>query len=138
MHGVIIGRATFDNPWIFRRKEAMKRLLNAGKDPAHSDLADAAPTREERLLMALEHSYVHARLKGEEHFVELCKHMGWYLGHFPGAKHIRNELVRINSLADVEEIICTALVHPEHFDSDSVEVPEEELHDSELDATCTS
>ncbi len=87
--------------------------------------------------MALEHARVHARLKGEEHFVELRKHMGWYLGHFPGAKQIRNALVRINSLADVEEIIRTALVQPEHFDSDIMEVPEEELHDSELDATCT-
>jgi tRNA-dihydrouridine synthase B len=137
VHGVLIGRASFGNPWIFQQKEAMKRLLNAGKNPDRSDLPDVMPTREERLLMALEHARVHAKLKGEEHFVELRKHMGWYLGHFPGAKQIRNALVRINSLANVEEIIRTALVQPEHFDSDIVEVPEEELHDSELDATCT-
>src|SRR5579883_2216222 len=122
VHGVLIGRASFSNPWIFQQKEAMKRLLHAGKNLDRSALPDIMPTREERLLMALEHARVHARLKGEEHFVELRKHMGWYLGHFPGAKQIRNALVRINSLADVEEIIRTALVQPEHFDSDIVEV----------------
>jgi tRNA-dihydrouridine synthase B len=94
------------------------------------------PTREERRLMALEHARVHAKLKGEDHFVELRKHMGWYLGHFPGAKRVRSELVRINSLADVEQIIRHALDHPEAFGDEGLDIPMETLRDPELDLTC--
>lgn len=135
VHGVLIGRATFGNPWIFQRKDELKRLLNAGIVPTPQDLPDVIPTREERLLMALEHARVHARLKGEDHFVELRKHMGWYLGHFPGAKHVRNELVHINSLEDVERIIQHAIEHPEE-DSNEVASPLEDVQDTELDLSC--
>jgi tRNA-dihydrouridine synthase B len=135
VHGVLIGRATFGNPWIFQRKDELKRLLNAGIMPTPQDLPDIMPTREERLLMALEHARVHARLKGEDHFVELRKHMGWYLGHFPGAKHVRNELVHINSLEDVERIIEYAIEHPEEG-SDEVASPLEDVQDTELDLSC--
>ncbi|MFL5655688.1 MAG: tRNA dihydrouridine synthase [Ktedonobacteraceae bacterium] len=122
VNGVLIGRASFGNPWLFRDREKLKRLLNAGINPTPEDLQDPAPSREERLLMALEHARVHAKLKGEDHFVELRKHMGWYLGYFRGAKRVRNELVRINSLADVERIIQAALDRPE-TDDDGLEVP---------------
>lgn len=118
VNGVLIGRATFGNPWLFRHRERLKQLLNAGINPTPEDLPDVQPSREERLLMALEHARVHARLKGEDHFVELRKHMGWYLGHFPGAKQVRNALVRIDSLADVERIIHAALDNPDAYQDD--------------------
>ncbi len=137
VNGVLIGRASYGNPWIFQKKELLKQLLHAGVNPTPEDLPSVQPTREERLLMALEHARVHAKLKGEDHFVELRKHMGWYLGHFPGAKHVRNELVRINSLTDVEQIIQHALEHPEDMRDEGAEPPMEELRDSELDLTCT-
>jgi len=137
VHGVLIGRASFGNPWIFRDRERLKKLLNAGINPAPDDLPDPMPSREERLLMALEHARVHAKLKGEDHYVELRKHMGWYLGHFRGAKQIRSELVRINCLADVEHIIRTALDNPQTFDDEGSEVLQEADRDPELDLTCT-
>lgn len=136
VNGVLIGRATFGNPWLFRQRETLKRLLNAGINPTRDDLPDEQPSREERLRMALEHARVHAMLKGEDHFVELRKHMGWYLGHFPGAKQVRNELVHINSLADVERIIQAALDNPNAYRDDGAELPEEEIRDAELDLTC--
>jgi len=136
VNGVLIGRATFGNPWIFWEREKLKKLLNAGINPTPADLPDAAPSREERLLMALEHARVHAKLKGENHFVELRKHMGWYLGHFRGAKRVRNELVRINSLADVEGIIQAALDSPVDFDDEGLDVPQAKVRDPELDLTC--
>lgn len=94
------------------------------------------PTHEEQLLMALEHARVHAKLKGEDHFVELRKHTGWYLGHFPGAKQVRNALVRINSLADVERIITDALDHPYTFSDEGQDVATGKPQDSELDLSC--
>lgn len=134
--GVLIGRASFGNPWLFRDREQLKWLLNAGINPTIEDLPEVAPSREERLLMALEHARVHAKLKGEDHFVELRKHMGWYLGHFRGAKRVRNELVRINSLADVERIITAALDRGEENDEDGLVAPQEETQDSQLDVSC--
>jgi tRNA-dihydrouridine synthase B len=144
VHGVLIGRATFGNPWLFQRKDTLKSLLASGHKPTPTDLPDAEPTREERMLMALEHARLHAKLKGEGHFVELRKHMGWYLGHFPGAKRVRSELVQINTLQDVERIIAYALEHPEVYSetpNDATtemmnDMASEELHDPELDATC--
>ncbi len=135
VHGVLIGRASFGNPWLFHDREQLKKLLNSGINPTMEDLPEAAPSREERLLMALEHARVHAKLKGEDHFVELRKHMGWYLGHFRGAKKVRNELVRINSLADVERIIMAALDEPDDVEYDGVDFALEEVRDPELDLT---
>lgn len=109
VNGVLIGRATFGNPWIFKNKALLKQLLADDIIPTPENLPDVEPTREERFYMALEHARMHAKLKGQTHYVEMRKHMGWYLGHFAGAKHVRNELVRINSLIEVEEIIKRAL-----------------------------
>jgi tRNA-dihydrouridine synthase B len=136
VHGVLIGRASFGNPWLFQNRPLLKQLLHAGVNPSPQDLPDVMPTREERLLMALEHARVHAKLKGEDHFVELRKHMGWYLGHFPGAKQVRNALVRINSLDDVEHIIHEALEHPYTSGDEGQDVAFEEPQDSELDLSC--
>jgi tRNA-dihydrouridine synthase B len=136
VHGVLIGRASFGNPWIFRDRDRLKDLLNAEIDPTPEDLPEVVPSREERLFMALEHARVHAKLKGEDHFVELRKHMGWYLGHFHGAKQIRNALVRINSLADVEQIIQKAIDTLPLLGEEEAETPGEELRGSELDLSC--
>lgn len=138
VHGVLIGRASFGNPWLFRAKATLKELVNAGTPVTATNLPEALPTREERLYMALEHARVHARLKGEEHFVELRKHMGWYLGHFAGAKRVRNELVRINSLAQVEDIIHTELERSEDGEENLPETQEEEMQDPEFDMSCAS
>jgi len=135
VHGVLIGRATFGNPWLFRDRDKLKALLNAAINPTREDLPEPDPNREERLLMALEHARIHAKLKGEDHFVDLRKHMGWYLGHFPGAKYVRNELVHINSLAEVERIIQAALAQPVD-DGTSAELIDDETRDTELDAAC--
>ena len=139
VHGVLIGRATYGNPWLFQNKVQMKEILNSGVEPTPENIPTIMPSRQERLQMALEHARVHARLKGEDHFVELRKHMGWYLGHFAGAKQVRNELVRINSLADVEEIIARALTQEEFAEApESAEaIAQEELRDPELDLSCS-
>ena len=137
VNGVLIGRATFGNPWLFQKKDVLKQLLHDNIEPTQENLPEVIPTREERLRMALEHARTHAALKGEDHFVELRKHMGWYLGHFSGAKRVRNELVHIHSLADVEQIIAAALAEPAESESEEPDLQADpELHDSELDLSC--
>ena len=135
VHGVLIGRASYGNPWLFRNRDQLKKLLNENINPTADQLPNIIPSREERLLMALEHANVHAKLKGEDHYVEMRKHLGWYLGHFPGAKQVRNELVHVNSLADVERIIHTALDNLQAFQDES-EFTNEAVVDPELDLSC--
>ncbi|MGZ3611042.1 MAG: tRNA dihydrouridine synthase [Ktedonobacteraceae bacterium] len=135
VHGVLIGRASFGNPWLFRNRDQLKKLIHQNIDPIAEQLPNVIPSREERLLMALEQADVHAKLKGEDHYVEMRKHLGWYLGHFPGAKQIRNDLVRVNSLADVERIIQTALDNTQAF-QDETDTSQEAIIDPELDLTC--
>ncbi|GCE25449.1 tRNA dihydrouridine synthase DusB [Dictyobacter alpinus] len=139
VNGVLIGRATFGNPWLFKNKELLRQILRDGIIPTPENLPDVEPTREERLLMALEHARTHAKIKGQDHYVELRKHMGWYLGHFVGAKRIRNELVRMNSLSEVEEIIQRALDEPEPTRYEVEDnMPAIEVHDSSLDLSCSA
>src|SRR5213079_2436564 len=38
--GVLIGRASFGNPWLFRDREQLKKLLNAGINPTAEDLPE--------------------------------------------------------------------------------------------------
>jgi tRNA-dihydrouridine synthase B len=135
VHGVLIGRASYGNPWLFRNRDQLKKLLNENINPTADQLPNIIPSREERLLMALEHANVHAKLKGEDHYVEMRKHLGWYLGHFPGAKQVRNELVRVNSLADVERIIHIALDNPQVFQNES-EFQQVATVDPALNLTC--
>jgi tRNA-dihydrouridine synthase len=136
VNGVLIGRASYGNPWLFRNRELLKQVLHSGTTPTSETVPDVMPTRQERLYMAIEHARVHAKLKGEEHYIELRKHMGWYLGHFPGAKQIRNALVRINSLTEVEHIIQDALEHPDMFGDEGPAIVQEEPIDSERDLSC--
>ena len=135
VHGVLIGRASYGNPWLFRNRDQLKKLLNENINPTAEQLPNISPSRGERLLMALEHANVHSKLKGEDHYVEMRKHLGWYLGHFAGAKQVRNDLVRVNSLADVERIIHTALDNPQDF-QDETESQQEAIIYPELDLTC--
>jgi hypothetical protein len=49
---------------------------------------------------------------------------------------VRNELVHINSLSDVEQIIFAALEHPEDSSEEELEASQEAVRDAELDLAC--
>lgn len=80
--GVLIGRATFGNPWIFKGVE---------------------PSMEERMQVALEHARVFDRI-GRVHFQYIKKHLGWYCKGFDGAKEMRKELMLAEGLTDIERV----------------------------------
>ncbi len=82
--GVLVGRATFGNPWFF-----------ASEEPSHLDRFDAA----------IEHS----RLIEEKYpnilFVSIRKHLAWYMKGFDGAKELRMNLMKAEDASGVETII---------------------------------
>jgi tRNA-dihydrouridine synthase len=86
--GVLIGRATFGNPWLFIEHEA---------------------TLTERLQMALEHSRIFAGIFPPQAFVRMRKHLLDYIKGFEGAKEIRIKLMKVSSLEEVEAILMAQL-----------------------------
>jgi nifR3 family TIM-barrel protein len=84
LDGVLVGRATFGNPWFFSGKE---------------------PTLKDRIDLAVYHSEEFEKMAGENVFYAMRKHLGWYLKGFPNAKDIRSRLFLTNSSKEVREIL---------------------------------
>jgi len=93
---IMIGRGSFGNPWIFR--DARARL--AGEEPP------PRPNAAERFTVALEHALLALRLQGESRktVVEFRKHFGWYTKGLPGASALREQLFKVETMAEAEAI----------------------------------
>jgi len=94
--GVMIGRGSFGNPWIFRDARAL--LAGRPKPPA--------PGPVERFAVALAHAQLALRLQGDSRktVVEFRKHLGWYTRGLPGASALRERLFHVESMAEAEAI----------------------------------
>ncbi len=84
LDGILIGRASFGNPWIF---------------------SDTVADYKTRLKTALEHAEIFAELLPDAHFVSLRKHMAWYCRGFDHAAEVREKLMHINTVDDVRRIL---------------------------------
>lgn len=84
VQGVMIGRASIGNPWIFR--EVIQFLTN-GSLPASPTLVERTGVCRTHLLLAME-------CKGERKAIlEMRRHYGGYFRGLPGFKHFRTKLV---------------------------------------------
>lgn len=99
--GVMIGRGSFGNPWIFRDARA---ALAGGPVPAR-------PEAVERFSVALAHAQLALRLQGDSRktVIEFRKHLGWYTRGLPGASALRERLFHVESMAEAESIFHTYL-----------------------------
>ncbi len=94
--GLMIGRATYGNPWLFRE---IRHFLNTGEQLA-------PPTLEERVEVSLAHLYENVELKGEKRGVfEMRKHWGDYFKGISHFKPYRIKLVTAETVEDVEAVI---------------------------------
>lgn len=91
--GIMIGRGTFGNPWIFKK---IKYFLETGeKLPEISD--------EEKLRVIKEHIELELQEKEEITAIrEMRKHIAWYTKNMPNSSEFRNE---INKIEDKDELI---------------------------------
>ncbi len=94
--GVMVGRGSFGNPWIFRDAQAL--LAGEPRPPA--------PDAPERFAVALEHARLAIRLQGDSRrtVVEFRKHFGWYTKGLHGASDLRQRLFQVESMAEAEAI----------------------------------
>jgi tRNA-dihydrouridine synthase B len=92
--GVLIGRGLLGNPWFAKQVEA---YLEDGTliDP---------PTLEERIEVVRKHAALQLEHYGDHGLTKLRKHLPWYFKHDPKYKPLKEKLVRISSLAELEEV----------------------------------
>jgi tRNA-dihydrouridine synthase B len=90
LDGVLIGRGSYGNPWIFREVlDGIRPVIT---------WADIKKT-------ALLHARLIVEDKGEKKgILEMRKFLAYYVKGFAGAKAVRSELVRVNTMIDVERI----------------------------------
>lgn len=98
LDGIMIGRASFGNPWIF--KEVASLLLDRKKWNSES-----VPMKKRLDVMTL-HAKLLIETKGERKgIMESRKHMAMYIKGIRGAAKYRSRLVRIETIQDLEGII---------------------------------
>ena len=92
--GVMIGRASLGNPFIFQQVEAA--LLH---------VPYKAPTLIDRRDAALRHGESAVALKGEHGVVELRKHIPLYFHGVPGAASLRGRLARCETWEALKDLL---------------------------------
>jgi len=93
--GVMIGRGIFGNPWFF-----------SDNPPDSQNFVIAL------LDTVIEHTKLWVRYYGEDSFVSMRKHYGAYFKDFPGAKHLREVLLKCES---PEQALHILKVHKTNF-----------------------
>lgn len=82
--GVMLGRAIFGNPWLFKEK---------------------IPTLEEKLKVMIEHTKLYEKVLGKhKNFAIMKKHYKAYVHGFEGAKELRMKLMEAKDAKEVEKI----------------------------------
>ncbi|MCR4256290.1 MAG: tRNA-dihydrouridine synthase, partial [Candidatus Uhrbacteria bacterium] len=94
--GVLIGRGGLGNPWFFKQVEAYLRTGTALRARTVDEIRE---TMRKHARLQVEHY-------GERGLVKLRKHLPWYVKHVPEMKHMKEKLVRISTLDDLEQAIA--------------------------------
>lgn len=94
--GVMMGRAVFGNPWIFRE-----------------DISWSEIPPEDKLRTLAEHAELFEELFGDsKNFFIMKKHFKAYVKGFPGASELREVLMKVENSAQVREIADNFAVIP--------------------------
>lgn len=92
--GLGLARGTYGRPWLFQQ---IKDYLKTGKFEE--------PSWPEKKQIILQHAQLALKTKGEYGLIELRKHLLWYVKGLPNASDLRTELVRVESIKDIEKIL---------------------------------
>lgn len=93
--GIMIGRGSFGNPWIFRE---IKYYLETGK------ILDK-PENREKLEIIKEHINLAVEQKGEIAIKELRKHIAWYVKGLKNSSEFRNNINQIVTKEELEKAL---------------------------------
>jgi nifR3 family TIM-barrel protein len=94
--GIMVGRASRGNPWIFRE---INSYLDTGIIPPR-------PTVEELCNTILKHARLQLQYKDEYIAIrEMRKHVAWYTAGYPHSAKIRQAVNEIESIEELEKLI---------------------------------
>ncbi|MFH1375210.1 MAG: tRNA dihydrouridine synthase DusB [Patescibacteria group bacterium] len=100
LDGLMVGRATFGNPWL------MREIANSVSGKA----ARTPRSLKAKLPVVLKHCQLNIKTKGEERgMLEMRKYLANYVKGEAGAKKLRAQLVRVEKFEDAKEILRTFL-----------------------------
>jgi len=120
LDGVMVGRGTFGNPWVmFDVQKAFAECLN-GRDPKSGKwkvesgkfFDQYLPTVdtisfEEKIPFIIEHCKLAVKVKGQKRgMLEMRRHLASYIKGIDGASDMRARLVRVESVEEVQRILC--------------------------------
>jgi len=99
--GVMVGRGSFGQPWLFRDARAMLEGAPLSAEASAS----------ERFAIALDHARLALELQGDTRrtMLEFRKHFGWYTRGLHGATALRGKLFQVETLAEAERIFADYL-----------------------------
>lgn len=104
VNGVLLGRASYGNPWLFRDKERYR--VGAPLAAPKIGVRQAEPLQiNTRISALLEHAKLLWETKDPRQFIQIRKHCGWYMKGFNGAAELRAKLVRVSSYPELENIL---------------------------------
>ena len=90
--GIMIGRASYGNPFVFLPLAKRQQLA----------------TSTNFFALAIEHAEIfekHNLARGRDKFFSMRKHLAWYIKAVPNAAQLRSQLVRANSAQEVKTIL---------------------------------
>lgn len=105
--GIMIGRGSYGQPWIFRQA----RALFEGKPMPET------PAVHERFAIALDHARMVQSYEVDAigAALEFRKHLGWYVKGLPNSADLRAKLHQVRDFAEVETIFSTYLEFYEEY-----------------------
>lgn len=104
--GVLIGRASLGNPWIFDYKKQIKQ--------ANLPIEISPISLPEIIKVALEHTRIHEKVKSAASFVQMRKHLAWYIKGFANSSQVRMALMQATNSKQVEIIFKNYLDNLSH------------------------
>lgn len=111
VQGVLVGRGTLGEPWLFREKESARRgLAGPGSAESRPSLHPEISLRE-RIQTLLAHARLFEKLFGRARFPHMRKHLGWYCKGFPHAAAVRAQMVRMNGVDEVAAALADIVPH---------------------------
>ena len=104
LDGVMVGRATWGNPWLLR--DIADAFALGASPPSHEQ--DPRQRFVSRIPAILQHYEIAIRLKGEKRgILEMRRHLSGYIKGFDGAKELRTRLMLLESFDIVRHELLT-------------------------------
>jgi tRNA-dihydrouridine synthase B len=87
--GIGIGQGALGRPWLFTEVKS-KKLEVRSKDI---------------IRYAWKQVRLAEKIKGNQGIIEMRKHLGWYVQGWSGARQLRNQLVKVKTLPEIENLL---------------------------------